>query len=191
MIEFDILAAIYEWNWWEILKTGASVATAFGLILTFISLRGTRRQHQVSVLSSIQDTWIAIYPTRNTLLARHYSPAEWEVREPKDILSCSEWLDIVGPVANFYEFLGVLVYRGYVRPETLFVLVTVDKITRQNADPLISRLRQTYRADLYVFWDYLIDMWDKHPATVPRGYEAKASLPSQTRPLVSAQAVVP
>lgn len=168
----QINSASGVWNWLiilEIIKTGAGLVTAYGLVLTFQSLQRTTRQHQISVLSSIQETWIKIYATRNKLLAQQHDPAEWKGREPKDILSCSTWLDVVGPVANFYEFLGILVYKGYVRPETLFVLVTVDRITRQNADPLISQLRHSYRPDLYVFWDYLIDMWDKHPALVPAG----------------------
>lgn len=162
-----------EWLLWiEGIKTAATALTAVGLLFTYLSLRRTTRQHQVTVLSDIQESWIKIYPTRNTLLATDYRQIAWDELDYQDILARPEWLEVVGPVANFYEFLGLLVHQKYVRPEVLFVLVTVDKNSRRNADPLISQLRETYRGDLYIYWDYLLKVWEQTPAKAPPGWQA-------------------
>lgn len=167
------------WSWpnsniVEVVRLVASIMLAVGVLLSFLSLQSTRRslrmsakQNEVSILHDVQNRWNEIYSSRNRLRGSDFTRTNWHSMEVNDILTSKEWLEVVRPVANFYEFIGLVVFKGYIQLDTVLVLVTMDEQSRERAAPLIDALKAHYRDDLYVFWDYLIDESRKVKASRP------------------------
>jgi hypothetical protein len=154
-----------------------SFLAVIGLAMTFLSLQRGAQQRQLSALSSVQDRWNAIYEARNALIGLDLkAPEVWgllnsdlsdDARRDK-IMRSEVWLKTVRPVANFYEFIGMMVHEGYISARVLLVLVTVDDSSWEKAQPFIAALTKTgYRPDLYVFWRYLIERRRGTPALLP------------------------
>jgi len=175
----------YSWlgqNWMELARLIGSSILALGVWLAFLNLRNSRiaaqisakqselstRQQEVAILSQVQDRWNSIYETRNKLRTTKFHLVNWAGMEPEEILKHKDWIEIVRPVANFYEFVGLIISKGYIAPETALVLVTADRASRMNASPLIDALRSKYRDDLYLFWDELIEIGERVEALTPR-----------------------
>lgn len=158
MFLVDVIIAYHD-----VFSTVFGALALFGLLLTYWNLKRSADQREVSTLLALQQRWNDIYATRNAL--RHLdleTPAmrallaqdKTEEQSCKDILTSEVWLKIVRPVANFYEFVGLMVSDGHISAERLFVLVTVDDMSWSKARPFIERLG-SYRRDLYVYWDEL------------------------------------
>ncbi len=93
-----------------------------------------------------------------------------------EILKSDVWLNVVRPVANFYEFIGLLVHKRYIDASVAFALVTPDVESRENAAPIIDALRQKYRKDLYLFWDELIRLGKNVEPLIPIHIQSEAAV---------------
>jgi len=171
--------------------TITAVITAVAVILAWRQLRRQVNTARAQIFSDIAREWTELYPTRNSAIGGEITLSdkntgarevvnlktleELEAAHPtyKDFFCNNrEWPE-VRKLCNFYEKLGIAVHRGFLEPKLLFVLVTIEDADGRMSNhlkPYIMYLRggkpkktrTPYREDIYVFYDYILDQWEKH-----------------------------
>lgn len=141
-------------------------------------IKRTRHQFELSqsaetsrLFIEVMDRWAAQYENRCSLLAKVATTAEalkGRFEGPSDLLAGDEWQQEIRPILNFFEFLGVLLNNDKLDKddirEKIFTLVTVDvypnqTYVRENGTlyqhlmPYVKYLRDTYRTDIYEYYD--------------------------------------
>lgn len=140
-------------------SVGAAVASVAAVLQIQSMRKGVQLQDQagrVSVLLDVMNRWSntlpALYEVREK--AGEFQNAQAGFEKVTDFMRSDYWAKL-RVVCNFYEFVGLLAYNGVLRLETLLVIITVRASDYELAKPSIDRLRQDYRKDIYLFWDWL------------------------------------
>ena len=150
-----------------VLTTISSVAAAISSFHAFRQIRGQSRTFELMMLTDIAKKWGSLYATRNAVMNSTIDGEALHNHHGNDyvkFLNSPEWKDI-REVCHFFEMVGLYLHEGYIKPDVLFVLVTVDDPEGKMSGkliPIINYLREVYRPDIYVFYDqYLLPIFLK------------------------------
>jgi hypothetical protein len=146
----------------------AAVAAGISAIQGFIARRSTEltdHYGRTQLLLNVTDRWTAVLPVRYRVRQKTYDNVQSYGSVDK-FLASEDW-QLARQVCNFYEFVGLLVYHRMLRVSTLLVFVTVDPADFERLRPAITYLRENYRSDIYLFWDYLLSETKGHKAHNP------------------------
>lgn len=151
-IEWAIFGAVVS-------SVAAALATIASLLQAQLTMRGVKLQDQdgrVNVLLSVDQRWSetlkSLYKMRHQAEEFRNAPAKYAAVTE---FMASEYWQTLRIVCNFYEFVGMLAFHKILRIETLLVIITVRRDDYEIARASIERLRQDYRPDIYLFWDWL------------------------------------
>lgn len=152
-----------------VVANAVTIVTAFAaLIFAFFQLRAeiraARRQAelqqsagQASMLLEMAHEWNRIYGQRNAVLSMNIDLDAIKAKyadAPNRYFLTEEWATI-REVANFYNYCGLIIWKKYIDPQVLFVLVTLDQRIYDKLEPLILWLKAVYRPDIYDFFLWL------------------------------------
>jgi hypothetical protein len=120
-------------------------------------LRLQDQNGRVSVLTQLSDRWTevlkeALYDIRKDSVS--FANAHTSFNSARDFMGSHHWQKM-RKMCNFYEFVGLLVFNKILHLETVLVIITVQGGDYAIAKSTIDRLRNEYRPDIYLFWDWL------------------------------------
>lgn len=161
----------------------ALVTLGFTLIFSMVQVRGVKRAERAQMFLDLSQRWTATYDHRQAVM-KITAPDKIVAAYGSDyrlLLESDHWKHI-RPLLNLFETIGLLVYRGYVNPADIFVLVSVDNfpdpagpndpstgLLLEKMRPFIAHLRRHYRHDIYVFYDrFLLPEYAARRPLVPR-----------------------
>lgn len=167
-----------------IIAVVTSLALLAGLYLSRQSQIQGRKAQEAQVYFTVGEKWSK---TLNLLYAVRAAPpsslAEIEAQfgtAYSQFMATPEWRETYRPICNFFEDIGLLVYKRNISLETVRVLVTISEEDYVTLRPVLDYLRKHYRADIYSFWNYLLQESSKtdalHPFSAPHKiYQPSAS----------------
>lgn len=183
VVAVSIAACASAFSAYFAFRTGKDLQTRVEVAQIQADLQGSHDQHlndqsrtlRARMLLRISEEWNRVLPIRYALLDRLSSEGmsdrqaiEQRFGSWNSFLNTDEWKEI-REVLNFFEFLGILIEKGYVDEDEAFVLVSVDHFHRPEGTgirvepkegdfyslvkPYIDFLRHSYRRDIYFYYD--------------------------------------
>jgi len=160
---FAFLAAAASWRQAQAAKQGIMIQ---------------EQSSRVHALLDVRDRWTDCLP--HLYQFRHNADNFRNIRQKystvQEFMASPEWGQMLRPICNFYEFIGVLAHHKILQKDTILVFVTVNPADRQVADEAIKWLREDYRDDIYLYWDWLVENCEKCKACNPYKKSGKLSL---------------
>lgn len=159
----DWVTGLLDWlsSIFILLPVAAALVPTLILLVHIYNSRRSSRVDQAKLYFDISDRWSKIlkilYDVRS---APPPTRAELEDDYGADFarfMRCDEWRESYRPICNFFEDIGLMVYKKNISVEELQVLVTIIPADYHLMKPVLDYLRKHYRSDIYVFWNYLLD----------------------------------
>ncbi len=160
----------------EFLPTIIDSLTLLIVALTLVvhSRRNLRfhRVEEARMYFELTDRWAKILELLYELRTKSApTKEELEARYPAyaDFMATAEWRGTYRPICNFFEDVGLLVKRKVIDINVVRVLVTVDPKDYELLRGVLEYLRQHYtdRWDIYIFWNYLLELAAKEDPLRP------------------------
>jgi len=151
-----------------------SVITAMtlliGLLLNVRSSNRARRVEMANVYFKVAERWTAtlslLYQVRN-MPPPSLEELEKKYPNAKDFMATDEWRSNYRLICNFFEDMGLFVHNKNIPLGTRRVLVTISEDDYLLMKPVLDYLRNNYRQDIYIFWNYLLREAHRHDALRP------------------------
>lgn len=164
----DWIAALVQWVFAN--AAFVDVAVLVGIAALIFQMRGlvqTARADQSRFYLEIAQRWTDIlkllYHVRNNP-PPDLATLQAQYPDPKLFMQTPEWQQTYRPICNFYEDVGLMVKTGNLSIKELTVLVTIIDSDYLLLKPVISYLREKYRPDIYIFWNYILERAAKRNA---------------------------
>src|SRR5262245_52987546 len=165
----------------EAVALAAALVAALAALVTagFVYLQA-RRMHETVEATLLLDIFTRmnnLYPKRHALLASPLVWADFDSRFPtlEEKFNSQEWNQF-GEVAGFYDFLGVLVKRGYLSLALVTDLVSVDVGLWEKYYDVVEHMRLAHAPGLWENWEYLLVKSRGVPSNPAAPADRKASL---------------
>ncbi len=164
-------------------QTLSGLAALVGIYLIWVQIKDVKRARRAEIFLDLADRWTAIYPQRLAVLKLppldQNKVGENYGHDYRKLFRDPIWQDMRA-LLNFFEVVGLLVHQKFITPAEVFVLVSVDHFGGHCNDPAscapdapdplpedgtvfailkpyLAFLRETYRSDIYCFYDqYLL-----------------------------------
>jgi len=166
----------------------ACASSVFASLVAFASFRQAKIAKQtaetieengkIQTLLDVRDSWTEclshIYKFRQNRV--DYTGLRDKFDNLQDFMADELWQGRLRQICNFYEYVGLLVHHEILEANTILVFVTVEPGDRKIADEAITWLREDYKEDIYLYWDWLIEKTSGIEALDPFVTFSKAKL---------------